>query len=421
MKKLSLLILMLVGIGLLQVGCSCTTWTKFWRQDPEERCAGHWHWRKEVAKVEAAPPAKAWNPCAAPRLEQTKRPSMPAGKEIELTKLAPKEVALNQPFDYRLKVTNLTDSELRNVVVTDVQPAHMRIESSDPKMTMEAGQIRWKLGAIDPKASKTISVNAVAVEMGTITTCAEVTYNTLTCARIDIVSPQLALQKFAPSELLKCERILLRYVIKNEGSGHACNIRIKDMFDRGLTTAQGGNEAMFEIASLGPGESRQFEAMADASSAGRFASKAIATSSNAGAAESDMTATLVSQPVLMVKETCPADRYIGRSLTYEIMLTNEGDGIARNTVIEASVPEETTFNSATDGGQFSHASPGKVVWNIGTLAPNSSKKVSMTLTCNKAGSLHDAPQGCPSPGPRQPVTVNLVNLGGIENYLGKSL
>jgi len=395
MKGEKVLIFMLVTAGLLLQGCSCKTWTTFWGGDTEKECADHWHWKKkaapEPAKVAVERPCAAPNPCAAPAIARQMQ-SYPVcdtkGNAIRLEKMTPVEVVANEPFDYRIKVTNLTDSELQNVIVTDHVPANLMFKSSVPEMKKtEAGDVHWMLGTLKPKASEMISVSAVAEGTGLLTSCAEVSYDSPICAKINIVKPQLSLAKFAPSESLMCDRIPLRYVVSNTGSGYACNITIKDQLHEGLMTSDGGSEVMFTVESLGPGKSHEFKTMVDAHKSGSYQSKATATSTASGMAESNMTTTVVSQPVLAIAESGPASLYIGRSFTYEISVTNKGQAIARDTVIEASIPDELRFESASLGGSFSRSSPGKVVWNIGTLEANASKTVTMTFAADKAGTI----------------------------------
>jgi uncharacterized repeat protein (TIGR01451 family) len=315
-------------------------------------------------------------------------PAGVGGRAIRLEKMVPEEVQANEQFEYRIKVANLTDRELTNVVVTDRIHEHMKIKSSSPKAaSMEAGEVHWMLGTLGPSATEVITVSAVGAGKGFIASCADVSYDSLICAKIKVVEPKLQLVKTVPSESLLCDRIPVKYVVTNTGTGYACDITIRDKFQRGLMAAEGRSELMFEFESLGPGESKEFTAMLDASKSGRYASKAVAVSRTAGTAESDMPETAVLEPVLAVNETCPASQYIGQPMTFEITVTNKGNAAAKDTVITAMVPENASFDRATKGGVFSHASPGKVVWNLGTLAPNSSSQVSMMLTSNEPGAL----------------------------------
>ncbi len=383
MKRKMLLIVMLAGVVLFLNGCSCNSWVSFWGGDPAEECADHWKW-------DGKKPVVASLPCAAPRVVKVGEGVAvggPRGGAISLVKLAPSEVILNEPFEYKLKVENLTDRELLNVVVTDVKPDLFRFNSSEAEMKIEEGRVSWKLGAIGPFRSKLIIVNAVAVEPGTITSCAEVTYDTPICAKIVIVEPQLRLVKIAPAQSLKCDRIPLKYVISNEGSGHACDITIKDELFEGLLTAEGEREVLFKIDALGPGESREFEIMVDASKTGTFNSRAVAIAKAGGSVESNWTETVVTQPMLAIEQSGPQRQYLGHNITYEITVSNQGDAVARDLIVVSSVPEGIRFKSATEGGNFTQMSPGKVTWNLGQLGPGESKVITMVLSGDQAGSL----------------------------------
>ncbi|UCF42218.1 MAG: DUF11 domain-containing protein [Planctomycetota bacterium] len=389
MKRL--LIVMLAVGGLLLTSCSCTTWTRFSGGDPAKECADHWHWRKHevVEPAPAVPVAK--NPCAAVEMSKATQ-SYPVGEAgvdaARLEKMAPAEVRANEPFDYRIKVTNLTDGELHNVIVKDCVPENLKVKSSTPEISeMKEGEAHWMLGTLGPHASQMITVNAIAHGTGSFTSCAEVFYDRPICAKVNIVEPKLQLAKYAPSESLTCDRIPLRYVVSNTGTGYACDITIKDELPEGFMTSTGERQVMFGLDSLGPGESREFEQIVDATKSGKYASKAVVVSRGLEAMESNMTETIVSQPVLAINESCPSEKYVGASLTYDITVTNEGDGAARETVIEAMVPEGVRFRSATSGGRFTHSSPGRVFWNVGTLEPDGSRKVSMTLDFESPGTF----------------------------------
>jgi len=384
-----LLLVMLACIGVFLQGCSCETWTSFWGGDTQEECLDHWTWKpKEPVKE----PEPVKSPCAAPETARTVQ-SYPMGEVfgnvVRLEKMAPKEIRSGEAFDYRIKVTNLTDRALRNVLVTEQIPENMRIESSMPEVgKVEAGKVHWMLGELEAETSRMISITAIAEGEDTVTSCAEVFYESPICAKMNIVEPQLELTKYAPDESLVCDRIPVRYVVTNTGSGFACDIAIEDELAEGLLGSEGQSRLEFAIAELAPGQSQEFNAMLDVSKTGQYASKGTATSRIGGKVESNMPTTFVREPVLSINETCPSKQFIGRMLTYEITVSNRGDGIARDAIVEATVPENVRFNSATEGGKFSHASPGKVVWKLGSIEPDSSKKVSMTLSAEAAGTVN---------------------------------
>jgi len=391
-KKLFIVTLILAGLVALQISCEEMCGKKpsqaMKQQAPcEVSTIFYPYCGKSTPEVQ-----KAAMPCIRPGEKSSFAQSYPVstygGNVICLEKTAPKEVMVNEPFDYQIKVTNLTDRQLRNVIVSDKIAHNLTLKSSTPDMERTGdGTVRWMVGTLEPRASRTINVNAVAGSRGDITSCAQVSYDFATCSTIRALESQLKLAKFAPSEVLKCDRIPVRYVVTNSGDGAACDIKIEDNLSQGLMTSDGKNTVMFELATLGPGQSKEFQTMVDASGNGRYASRAMAKARIGGSAESGVAETVVKQPMLAVDESGPTDIYVGRSMTYEITVTNRGDGVARDTIIEASVPDEIRFENATLDGRFTHLSPGKVTWNLGVLEPNASKKVTMTLTGEQIGTV----------------------------------
>jgi uncharacterized repeat protein (TIGR01451 family) len=388
MRKLLTILLLLVVFVLS--GCySCKS--HYGQDNIEPGGEGKFYWSEDCKVRPPEVPVEVSVPCAtSPRTVTTAR-QYPIrgfeGKVVTLSKLAPTEIILNKPFEYKLIVENVTNQELLNVVVTDVKPAHMKIKKSDPDVETIGGELRWNLGTLGPQASRTITVKAVADEMGTIETCAEVTYNTPTCAKIEILNPMLKLTKHAPSDLLKCDRIPITYVITNEGTGNACNVVIEDRLPDGMTDAQGENTIRYNLDLLGPGQSREFKVMVDAEAPGKYGSIAVATASTGGIARSERPMTSITQPVLAIDESCPSSQLIGRSVTYEIVVSNKGNGVAKDTVLTASIPGNTSFKEATSGGAYTHSSPGKVTWNVGTMQPMTSKTFRMKLILENPGTM----------------------------------
>jgi uncharacterized repeat protein (TIGR01451 family) len=346
--------------------------------------------KEQARQMEPATPAMAQSPCAAAAIATNAQsyPFSNMGGAIRLEKMIPEHVNINAPFEYRLNVTNLTDQELSNVVVSDYVPAGLTFQNSTPEMQkMKDGYVAWNIGKLEPKGSRTISVQAMATTTGALSTCSTVSYDSSACAKINVVEPKLELAKQAPSEILSCDRMPLKYVIRNTGSGAACDVTIDEKLPAGLQTAEGSNAVRFNVGSLAPGESREFDVMVDATKPGTYSGKATASASDLTMVESGVTNTVVNKPVLAIQSTSPNEQYLGRTLSYDITVKNTGDGIAEDAIVVASVPENVQFKSATNGGNFTHMSPGKVTWNIGALAPNSSKTVRMELSSDQPGEV----------------------------------
>jgi len=387
MRVKNIVFLLSLAAYIFAAGCSCSTWSSFWNKCPERECADHWHWRQK-----AGTEITAGQPCAAPGtasgIECYPATKLKDKNVIALDRIAPTEITLNESFEYRIRVRNLTDVTLSNVIVTDDLPASFEIMSSTPELgDMKRNTAFWYLGTLEGNATEIITATAVAKSLGPVKSCAQVTYNIPTCTRMDVVESKLHLSREAPEEVLACDRIPVRYVVTNHGNGYACDIEITETLPPGLRSSTGVTEVLFTIDKLGPGESREFTEMMDTEGLGSFTVQAVAKSPIHGMAQSNAVTTRVRKPLLQLNQTCTRSQYIGRNLTYDVTVTNTGDGHAKNAVIETMVPEEMDFVGATQGGTFTRTSPGRIHWNLGTIDPQGSMQVSFELKTEREGTF----------------------------------
>jgi uncharacterized repeat protein (TIGR01451 family) len=304
--------------------------------------------------------------------------AFPTGDEatsaVMLAKGYPQEVALDTPFEYRLEVTNLTDHNLEDVVISERFPEGFVLKSATPApQSSEKGVTSWVFPKLAPTQKETITVSAAATKLGSLSSCATVTYDSRVCSTIAVTQSALLLAKEAPAEALICEDIPLKYTVTNTGTGTARNIRIADALPEGLV-AVGAQDARFDLAELEPGKSREFTIKVRAKKTGTFQSAAAAKSANS-AAESKSTSTVVRAPKLEVAASAPEQRFIGRNLTHKITIKNVGDVAARDSFVESTLPTNAKFVGASDGGRVVG---NKVAWQIGTIAPNAQREISVT-------------------------------------------
>ncbi|MBN2131822.1 MAG: DUF11 domain-containing protein [Sedimentisphaerales bacterium] len=307
-----------------------------------------------------------------------------ADNAIRLDRLAPVEVPINVPFDYVLKVTNIAKTPVHEVVVEETLPANFTFQSSSPEAQRADGKLSWALGSLDPGASREIRVAGIATTVDNVKPCATVTCVVPPlCADITVVEPKLTLTAIASNEVLLCDPVELQFVVVNDGTGVAENVRIAATLPPGLTTADGKTELVLDLGALSPGQSRRLGGALKAAATGQYVTKAVATA-NGGLRVEATAATLVRQPILAITKTGPARQYIGRPVTYEITVANMGDAPATNTVLEDAIPEGVQQVQTSSAGTVVGA---KAVWDLGTLAVNASKKVSITYAPTQTGIL----------------------------------
>ena len=395
---LNIVMLLLVIFG---AGCySCESFHSFWGKGPvEPGCEELLFFDKDcqpvappapkpqpapVAKPKPAPPKpKAVGECG--EYEVSRGYPSSGSAVVRLDKIMPKEVQLNAPFTYSMKVTNVSEHLVGDVVVTENIPGGFTFSSASPQAGTLDGKLVWRLGSIDAKASKSISVTGRATGTDCLKYCATVTYVIPTCASVKVVQAQLKLEKTAPSAVLLCEPIPVTFRVTNGGTGSASNVQIVDTLPAGLKTSDGKTRLAFNAGTLGPGQSKQFKATLKASKTGRYVNRASASSGSGLKAEATTT-TVVRQPILAITKTGPERQYLGRAVAYKITVKNNGDAAATDTVLEDILPSGIESVKATSGGRLSGS---KVVWQLGTIAPKSDKTVSVSYTPTAAGTLRN--------------------------------
>jgi len=303
---------------------------------------------------------------------------------IQVDKTMPREVGLNQPFDYSITITNLTNVTLTDVVVAEDLPNDFEFTGASPTAKKEANKLVWKIDSLGPRATRQIAVSGMGTDTDNLENCTIVTYGIQVRGSVKIVQPKLELIKTAPTEVLLCEPIPVEFVITNLGTGSAQDVKIVDTLPSGLQTIDGKGELVFEAGTLTAGQSHQFSTQLRATRTGIYVNKAVASSASGLVAESAAIVTTVRQPKLTIVKTGPTQQYLGRPLVYEITVTNRGDGPAKNTVVEDAIPAGVTAIEAAYGAKLSGS---KLVWQLGTLAPNDSQRVRVSYIPTKAGTL----------------------------------
>lgn len=298
-----------------------------------------------------------------------------AGDPVVLEKIMPETVAAGVPFDYMIKVYNTTAHPVYDVTVTEKFPSDLKVESASPAAdSVNNGVATWNMEKLDAGETKTITVKASTNKVGMIGSCATVTFVPQVCVTTKVVKPELALKKTMTPDVLLCDVINVTYVVSNPGTGDLTDVMVEDKLPAGLMTLDDSDTISFKVPTLKAGASMPMQYVLKASKTGKFASEATATSGNMSAkADAGVT---VTQPKLVISKEGPEMLYLGRNATYTITIKNEGDAPAANLILTDSLDPSSQYIQSSDGGV---ATPGKVTWNLGTLAVGASKDVTITV------------------------------------------
>ena len=351
----------------------------------------------------ASPPPAANPPAPAPRTsgESTVgRASVPEGTGVAqlavptgqaanspllVETFAPQDVLAGSTFDYRIRLTNLSEANLEGVVVT-AGPLDFETLAMGPRGRVDARRAIWDPCTIEPRGVKFFVLRGKAAKIGNLTPCVDVTFrNPRVCMPVRVVQPALHVAKTGPMDVLICDPITWRIVVTNAGTGTARNVVVRDDLPEGLTAMDGGTSVVVNAGDLPGDRSKEILVQARAARPGKYVGKAVATSADGLSATSDDVTTTVHQPMLVVTKTGPETRYVGRPMSYTVTVKNTGDGEARDTVLTDTIPPGMTLTGATEGGR--QTPDGKIVWNLGALPPGAETKVVVSGTAGGAGTL----------------------------------
>ncbi|MCF6150048.1 MAG: DUF11 domain-containing protein [Candidatus Kuenenia sp.] len=306
---------------------------------------------------------------------------------VLIDKNLPSEPQVGQIFDYVIMVTNVSDQKLMDVKIIETLSNNFEMKNSIPKISDAVGRnvVQWNIGDLSPDENKSIRVFGIPAKEGTMSFCTDVNYRLPPfCAITNVVQPKLLLTKNAPSTVLICDVIPMTFVVQNSGTGYAKNVQIKESLPEGLATQDGHSSVILKVGTLAPGETRTLSLNVTADKTGEYNNIATVAADGGLSAESNKTTTVVQKPELKIVKKGPGKIYLGRDITYDMSVSNVGNGPAGSTVVEDTIPANTSFLSASYGGVLS---AGSVVWNLGTLYPKDTKELRITLRPDGLGSV----------------------------------
>ena len=290
---------------------------------------------------------------------------------------APAEVQVGYPFSYEIKVSNISECELREVTLSDqcAESFMLRNASPTPTNTVTQGH-RWVFNNLRPGESKTITITGIARENGSLNHQVNVSYQSQMTITTQALEPLLELVKKAPPEVLICDTWNTTLSVRNIGSGIARNVKIMDVLAPGLLTTEGARTVEFEVGDLGRGETREFNVSLLATQPGTYINTATAKADGSQLVEAQ-TETTVREPILEIAQSQRHQKvYVGQVLTYDVMVTNQGNTPAIDTVIRSNIPAGIQYVNS-EGGQLIGSDT--VEWHVGTIEPGQSRQVSLSM------------------------------------------
>jgi len=358
---------------------------------------------KSVTVSSTPPPKQAPAPVQATLQGNENRLYYPTGERdtsmLMLERTGPAQARLGKPYDYHISVTNLTNQTLQGVTVSEILPGSFAVTSQDapaehdhaapapqPGTVAIAGQRTHVIGELKAKESRTLNLTALPSKEGSINTCTSVTCNPTLCMATMVVNPQMKLIKEAVGSGDLCEPQILRYTIKNTGTGDLTGVRIEDQLPEGLAMLdKGASRISTNVGTITPGQTKTVDIKVKAAGAGKFSSAATAVADNDVTAKSEALALAINAPQFEVALKAPEKEYLGHPMKYEVTVKNIGTATARSPKVRIDSAADVAAGNNGDNAQT--ASAKDTGQTVGEIEPGKSKTVTVEYNPKAEGDL----------------------------------
>lgn len=304
-----------------------------------------------------------------------------------IEKHAPVEVRPNQPFSYVIRVINPTQEAMRNVIVSETQPATFKMVSSMPQATNIKDGKQWALGDIAPGSTREIQINGQVADPKAqqIVSCVTVTHDVTGCWAIRVAEPKLKLAQTIPPVNLICDQMPLNLTVCNEGTGTARGVRVFAQLPDGISTLDGQTALAVNVGDIPAGKCAQVPVQLKAARPADFAVTTSARSTDGQTSEATSKFT-VQQPILAITKTAPSEKLVGRKLKYDITVTNKSNVPAKDVRVVDPLPGNVKVSGASAGGQLNQQT-NEVLWQIPEIPAGESRKLSLEVLPSTIGEL----------------------------------
>lgn len=304
--------------------------------------------------------------------------------QLSIQKRAPDTATVGVPHEYTIVVSNEGDSAAYDVIVDDELGDAARLENSKPVADFDrvSGKLSWTIRELAPREKQEIVVRITPTGEGTLDGVATVRFKAQVKSATVITAPKLTLEMTGPDAVKVGDEVELRYVIRNDGSGDASNVILRSVLPPGLKHSEGG-DLEYEIENLPSGGKEVIDLTVIAAEPGSYHTVSEVTASGVSADKASTDINIIGSQ-LTIQRLGPDRRFVGRSGTFQNIISNETAFDATNAVVIEQVPEGMRFVSADNGGTYNPQN-GRVRWDIDRLAPGKQITLEIELEASSAG------------------------------------
>ena len=298
----------------------------------------------------------------------------PYKTSLRLTKSAPQEASVCEPFEVVVTVVNPSPVPATQVRIVDALPPGLKTLDGQNVLSIDTGTLKPGAG-MEYRFKLVSSVAGVYTNFAGVT-CAE-GVSTNASAVTTVHAPILTIDCGAPKKVIAGRAAQVCFKVSNTGDAAEPNATLTVPVPEGAevtNVSAGGTVAdglvVWQIVNLAPGANQNVCAAFTLRKLGSMAFTAKLVPHCAPPAESQCATAVIGVPgVLMEVVDLEDPIQVGEQVTYDIKITNQGFADITNTRVVCIVPDSQEFISGT-GSTPVHFQDGKVVMDaIPLLVP----------------------------------------------------
>ncbi|MCA9115169.1 MAG: DUF11 domain-containing protein [Planctomycetaceae bacterium] len=285
--------------------------------------------------------------------DATVRGDVPRGQlrpRLQIEKIAPTNAVLGKPLIYHIVVRNSGQTAARQVTVEDRIPAGTELTGTIPQAELADKTLTWKLGTIAPGEERKIAIRVVPRQEGQVGSVATVNFVSEVASATVITAPKLSIELQTPESVHLGDRVPVRFRVRNDGTGDASGVLIRDLIPRGLSHVD-GNDLEYEVGNLPAGGSREVTLTLTAAEVGEAVNRAVVTADGGAKAETSSKIDIKGSRVSLSRRG-PKRRYVDREGTWTNVVTNTSRGPVAGARVVEQIPEGFEFVEASANGQY---------------------------------------------------------------------
>ena len=347
---------------------------------------------------------------------------------LDVSATGPAQIGLLTEATYGITVSNTGDFNATGTSLTASLPAGLEFVSATDSGAAVGSNVTWDLGTIATDASASVSLTAKGIQTGdqVINYRAESSEGLSDDATTttEVIRGGLEVTKTGPEQADFGSQVTYTIRVTGTGTGASTAIQLADTVPTGMsfvsaqigtqavTPTTSGNKVTIALGTLNPDEESSVSMVLQANQTGEWTNQVTVTSAEGASAMAEATTTVV-QPTLSLTKTGPATALLNAEFNYTIAVTNNGDGEATGTSVVDTLPAGLEYVSSDPAGT---ASGSTVTWNVGTLDPDGSSTITLTVKGTTGGAKENVATASTSGNTLQPEAraTTTILVPGIE-------